>query len=303
MGMVSIGTMAQLNGVTPRTLRFYASKGLLQPCYVDLGTGFRYYDLIKQSYELDHIQELQSLGCSLEQISEVISTSGTDESAYLRVLEEKEAEYEQQMRTLHEQMTLVRTLLAKRRLVEDPPPTDVPSIEQLPARRILQIDASDLDPACADQGYDHIRERWEYISRKIKADLREKGHPIAALLNAGCGIRRDNLVARDFVFDQFFVFEDEAAGGDEGDEGLPAGLDYATLPAGEYAVLYSAGSTYPDGTYKTADNICRLLDFIETQGYEVAGDYFDETLGEAAAPDGGRSVFFKMLVPIRRRTP
>lgn len=289
MERLSIGTMAKLNGTTPRALRFYASKGLLEPCYVDPDSGFRYFD-IRQCYDLDRIQELQSLGCTLDEISEVLKSS--DEDAYTNLLVAKSWEYEEQRRVLEDRIALVDGLLKKRRVLDDRPCFNEPSIEVMPQRTVIQVDASDLDPARADQGAEHVSQRWEHISRTIKVDLLHKGYPVAALLNAGCGIRQDNLVSRNYVFDQFFLFEDEIS--------LGRGVRRTILPASEYAVLYSNGNTAPDGTYKTPLNLDKLLDFIEQSGYEVSGDYFDEILGESAARDGGRSVMFKMCIPIKR---
>ena len=42
---VTIGEMASLNCVSERALRFYQSKGLLEPDYVDESNGYRYYSL------------------------------------------------------------------------------------------------------------------------------------------------------------------------------------------------------------------------------------------------------------------
>ena len=100
-------------------------------------------------------------------------------------------------------------------------------------------------------------------------------------------------MARDYVFDQFFLFEDDIPLGEE--------TRRATLPASEYAVLCANGNAAPDGSYKTPVNLDRLLDFIEQSGYVVAGDYFDEILGEFRETDGGRSIVFKMCVSIRRK--
>lgn len=65
-----IGQLANLAGVTPRTVRYYESLGLLGPSERS-GTGFRYYTqaaLIR----LQKINDLKALGLSLEEISKVI---------------------------------------------------------------------------------------------------------------------------------------------------------------------------------------------------------------------------------------
>lgn len=63
---MSIGVFSKLSGVSPRTLRFYEQKGLLQPSYVS-ESGRRYYresDLVT----VQRIIALKYLGYSLEEI-------------------------------------------------------------------------------------------------------------------------------------------------------------------------------------------------------------------------------------------
>ena len=291
MEQLSIGKMAKLNGTTPRALRFYAEKGLLEPRHVDPDSGFRYYD-IRQCFDLDRIQELQSLGCSLEEIATVMQASGDD--AYKAVLTQKLAAYDEQIRTLQERSAMARGLLKKANASAKVRILESPLIETLPARPITRVDVSTLGPSSTSDGYESVRNHWEYVLRAVKAELAHSGHPAAALLNVGCGISRRNLIARNYVFDTFFLFEDDVRL-----EGL--GTVREIMPAGTYAVLYSAGSLDETGAYKTPRNIDTLLSCIDEQGYEVAGDYFDEILGETPDVDGSRVMFFKMYVPITPR--
>lgn len=59
------GQMAELNGVSRKTLRLYQEKGVLVPAYVDENTGYRYYTL-EQIAQLDLIQKLQAIGLTLQ---------------------------------------------------------------------------------------------------------------------------------------------------------------------------------------------------------------------------------------------
>jgi DNA-binding transcriptional MerR regulator len=65
-----IGELAERAGVTPRTIRYYESLGLLGPSERE-GTGFRYYTEAELS-RLQTIHNLKGLGLSLEEISTVI---------------------------------------------------------------------------------------------------------------------------------------------------------------------------------------------------------------------------------------
>lgn len=42
--MIRIGQFANACGISVKTVRFYESKGLIQPSYIDHYTGYRYYD-------------------------------------------------------------------------------------------------------------------------------------------------------------------------------------------------------------------------------------------------------------------
>lgn len=74
---LTIGQMAESNGVTKKTLLLYHEKGLLIPDIVDAKNGRRYYSAA-QSYRLDFIQRLQAIGLSLDTISDFISTSDNE---------------------------------------------------------------------------------------------------------------------------------------------------------------------------------------------------------------------------------
>lgn len=65
-----IGELAQKAGVTPRTIRYYESLGLLKPSERE-GAGFRYYTEMELA-RLDKIDCLKSLGLTLEEIASVI---------------------------------------------------------------------------------------------------------------------------------------------------------------------------------------------------------------------------------------
>ncbi|MGJ3248982.1 MAG: MerR family transcriptional regulator [Elainellaceae cyanobacterium] len=65
-----IGELADRVGVTPRTIRYYESLGLLGPCERE-GTGFRYYSDV-ELVRLQKIQALKELGLSLDEIGTVI---------------------------------------------------------------------------------------------------------------------------------------------------------------------------------------------------------------------------------------
>jgi MerR family transcriptional regulator, copper efflux regulator len=67
---LKIGEFAKRAGVTPRTVRYYESLGLLDPSERE-GGGFRYYTEVELT-RLQKINALKELGLSLEEIATVI---------------------------------------------------------------------------------------------------------------------------------------------------------------------------------------------------------------------------------------
>lgn len=67
---MKIGEFAKRAGVTPRTVRYYESLGLLGPSERE-GGGFRYYTEA-ELLRLQKINALKGLGLSLEEIATVI---------------------------------------------------------------------------------------------------------------------------------------------------------------------------------------------------------------------------------------
>ena len=65
--MIKIGDFANLFNVSIKTVRYYESMGLLIPKYVDIYTGYRYYDE-DNIYTMQDIISLKNMGFSLEEI-------------------------------------------------------------------------------------------------------------------------------------------------------------------------------------------------------------------------------------------
>lgn len=68
--MIKIGELAKMFNVSVKTIRFYETKNVLNPCEVDRWTGYRYYDenSIKQ---LSSVLFLKKLGFSLNEIKDL----------------------------------------------------------------------------------------------------------------------------------------------------------------------------------------------------------------------------------------
>jgi len=70
-GMLRIGDLARLGGVSVKALRFYDEQGLLRPEHVDPHTGYRYYAL-DQAKTLAVITNLRMIDCTIAEIAAVL---------------------------------------------------------------------------------------------------------------------------------------------------------------------------------------------------------------------------------------
>src|SRR6476661_8583868 len=85
---MKIGELAQRAQVTPRTIRYYESLGLLPPSERE-GSGFHYYGP-EAIARLKKIEYLKNVGFSLEEINSVIGVYFSEASNYqgkLKILE------------------------------------------------------------------------------------------------------------------------------------------------------------------------------------------------------------------------
>jgi len=75
-GLLRIGDLARLGGVSIKALRFYDEQELLRPDYVDPQTGYRYY-AIEQTHALAQITNLRAVDFSIQEIAALLSAEPT----------------------------------------------------------------------------------------------------------------------------------------------------------------------------------------------------------------------------------
>ena len=69
--MFKIGDFSKLCRVPVSAIRYYADIGLMEPHYVEPGSGYRFYSL-DQLPHLNRILALKDLGLSLTQIKDIL---------------------------------------------------------------------------------------------------------------------------------------------------------------------------------------------------------------------------------------
>lgn len=271
---LSIGQMAELNHVSEQTLRLYDKEGLLVPRYVDPVTGYRYYHII-QSAKLDLIQNMKVYGMTLRQIRSFLDSN--DPAALRALLTEQADSIEERIRQLRRSQSAITRTLDNYRRYEAMPRNGEIFLEYIPERRIFRY-------SCDVNYFDQDESGYEYMLRQMKTNLVANNMPLSYFTNIGTIIRREHLVPDALFSNEVFLFVDE------GDSSQAM----ETLPAASYLCLCS------DEFSMEAENVRRLLDYVQTRGCEIAGDYICEVVVDFPMLDfDRRRMFYKAQIPVR----
>ena len=271
---LSIGQMAELNHVSEQTLRLYDKEGLLVPRCVDPVTGYRYYHII-QSAKLDLIQNMKVYGMTLRQIRSFLDSN--DPAALRALLSEQAASIEERIRQLRRSQSAITRTLDNYRRYEAMPRNGEIFLEYIPERRIFRY-------SCDVNYLDQDESGYEYMLRQMKTNLVANNMPLSYFTNIGTIIRREHLVPDALFSNEVFLFVDE----DDSSQAME------TLPAASYLCLCS------DEFSMEAANVRRLLDYVQTRGCEIAGDYICEVVVDFPMLDfNRRRMFYKAQIPVR----
>ena len=271
---LSIGQMAELNHVSEQTLRLYDKEGLLVPRCVDPVTGYRYYHII-QSAKLDLIQNMKVYGMTLRQIRSFLDSN--DPAALREMLSEQVTSIEERIRQLRRSQSAITRTLDNYRRYEAMPQNGEIFLEYIPERRIFRY-------SCDVNYFDQDESGYEYMLRQMKTNLVANNMPLSYFTNIGTIIRREHLVPDALFSNEVFLFVDE----DDSSQAME------TLPAASYLCLCS------DEFSMEAANVRRLLDYVQTRGCEIAGDYICEVVVDFPMLDfDRRRMFYKAQIPVR----
>lgn len=271
---LSIGQMAELNHVSEQTLRLYDKEGLLIPRCVDPVTGYRYYH-ITQSAKLDLIQNMKVYGMTLRQIRSFLDSN--DPAALRALLAEQADSIEERIRQLRRSQSAITRTLDNYRRYEAMPRNGEIFLEYIPARRIFRY-------SCDVNYFDQDESGYEYMLRQMKTNLVANNMPLSYFTNIGTIIRREHLVPDALFSNEVFLFVDE----NDSSQAME------TLPAASYLCLCS------DEFSMEAENVRRLLDYVQTRGCKIAGDYICEVVVDFPMLDfNRRRMFYKAQIPVR----
>lgn len=103
--MYKIGEFSSMSKTTIKTLRYYEKEGLLKPVYVDMDTGYRYYET-SQLVELSKIISLRQIGLSIKDIKSILD--GCDMS---KILNKRKKELKENINLFNTQLSKINYLL------------------------------------------------------------------------------------------------------------------------------------------------------------------------------------------------
>ena len=274
--LLSIGKMAEINGVSIPTLRLYDKNGLLKPAYIDPESGYRYYTL-QQTARLDIIAYMKELGMSLGEIASVLRKE--DIALIEGILAQKNEQLHEQMRRLKERHDAVERAILQIERYRKSPATGTISLEYIDRRYIWSI-------KCPVNFYEKDRNSYEETVMALRKELLKAGIPQVHSYNLGTSILQKNFERGKFIADKVFIFSDRRI--------LEHPGDISTVDSGMFACIYL--DDYDD----EIDYGTRLLNFCRENGYIIGGDYICEELTEFNVfDDSRRNMFLRLQAPIK----
>ncbi|MEG0077174.1 MerR family transcriptional regulator [Anaerorhabdus sp.] len=108
--MFRIGEFSKMGQVSIKTLRYYDEINLLKPEEIDFLSGYRYYTT-KQLVSLHEIQFYRQIGCTLQEIREILK-----EEEVMDILSKRKKEIEENILELTQQSKQINLILNKDKL-------------------------------------------------------------------------------------------------------------------------------------------------------------------------------------------
>lgn len=272
---LSISQMAEVNQVTPETLRHYDRRGLLKPNFRDAQSGYRYYEW-QQCAQLDMILYLQSLGFTLNEVKDLLKNPQL--SDLVSTLDCKKKHLKESIREQESQIRYIEdSIESYQRYVAAPADGSI-VLEYLPERRLYSVDTG-------VNFYEHDHLYYEMLLRKLKNELSKRKLPPFYFRKVGSIWRKDLLLKRQLCSSELFVFVEREDGFAE--------EELTVLPANLYLCIYC------DRFEKEPDYAVRLLDACTERGYQIIGDYLCEVISDMPMlGKSQREMYIRLQIPV-----
>lgn len=265
-----IGEVAKLYNITNRTLTYYDEIDLFKPKYIDEENGYRYYS-DSQLIDLYFILSLKESGLSLNEIKRYTALKNLKDS--IEFLKFKEKLIEQKIKDLRKIKNIMKEKRHELELMDSIENIDPLIIKAGPFKAFLKNVPSPytkIEIAKVYAEFSKLEENLyfedtKYISIISKEDLQN---------NEFYKIKRIGILIPD-------------------EESYPSELIYEEM---EFATITHKGS------YKTLENTYKkLLEFIESNLYEIIGDSIEITISNWMVKiDEEIGWIIKILIPVKK---
>ncbi|MGG7079254.1 MerR family transcriptional regulator [Clostridium sardiniense] len=276
MKRLTIGEMSELNNVSTQTLRLYDKLDILKPKYIDKNNGYRYYS-IYQSATLDIIQNMKSLGMSLKEINNNLDKN--DLSTIKDILNKKRNTIDKKIMELNEVKSAIDRAIENIERYNSAPKEGIVLLEYIPKRTVYRYKGN-------MNIYDNGIECYEYMLRNFKRHINSKKIPLLYFCNVGSFIRKENLLNKNLVSNEIFIFVDSEEFNDN--------ENIEQIQASTYLTIYC------DSFSKELDYLKKLMYEIKDKDYKIIGDYICEVVVELPMLNNNeRNMFIKLQIPIK----
>ncbi len=270
--LIKIGEFSKINHISIPTLRLYDELGILKPIYVDKESNYRYYS-INQNARLDMIQYMRELNMNLSEIKSILNSN--DLTLIESTLIKKKKQVKNQINELNLSLTAISRTIDSIERFRKSPKKGMITIEYIPHRKIYAIDTN-------TNFYEHDISAYETILSDLKNDMLKNNLPQVYYYNAGSSIKKENFINNNYVSDKVFVFVDN---------GFPYSENIKTIESGMYACIYL------DDFDDEVEYGKKLLEYCNSNGYIISGDYICEVITEFNVfSEKKRSMYLRLQV-------
>lgn len=243
--LIKTAQFAKLCNVSKQTLIYYDKMGIFHPAYVD-EKGYRYYSII-QHEPFMVIMMLRQLGTPLKEIKQYLHDRNTQN--FLELLEKKQVEIKKKIKELNELSLLIdkrrnMTLYGMReKYTEDVIIYSIPEERIIVSNSIVNHDEATY--------INTISELENYI---FKNNIKT--------YNTGAMLPKESVQKKEYNKPEYLYVKTDVMC--ERTHIKPAGLYAITYHYGDYDTTYLA--------------YYRLIKYIEDNGYEIAGNAYEDGL-------------------------
>lgn len=242
-GLLRIGELARLGGVSVKALRFYDEQGLLRPEHVDPVTGYRYYTL-DQAKTLAVITNLRIVDFSIAEIAALLGGGELSPERFQSAIKTKQEELQRAEADLADKIRIADMLArsAANRAIETPPTFKLAPIEN---QRVYSL-----------------KQAVPHLGAPVK-DMFESAEAAVAEYNARAPsapfliFHDPPTVKTDLTVEVCIPLTEET----------PDAVPAAVIPGSSLACAV----VYAGGYFKTDALFPQMTDWIETAGLKAAG--------------------------------